>query len=269
MTSRALVLARGLGRRMQTVDGITLNDEQRNAADAGLKAMLPIEGRPFLDYVLSSLADAGISRAALIVAPDHDAIRRRYVEDCAPERIGVDFVVQVEPTGTAPAVLAAEDWTSGEPFLVVNGDNLYPSDVLRRLAAQPEAACPVFPRDELVRTSNIPADRVQDFALLDVDDDGYVSAIVEKPLAARLAAAGASAGVSMNCWRLDSRMFPFCRAVPRSVRGEFELPEAVGLALERGVRFRAIRGHGPVLDLSKRGDIASVERQLAGVLARP
>ncbi len=269
MTSCALVLARGLGRRMQRVDGVTLGEEQRNAADAGLKAMLPIAGRPFLDYVLSSLADAGISRAALIVAPDHDAIRRRYVSNHAPERVGVAFVVQAEPTGTAAAVLAAEEWTSGEPFLVVNGDNLYPTDVLRQLGAQREAACPVFPRDELVLTSNIPVDRVQDFALLDVADDGYVSGIIEKPSAARLAAAGPAAGVSMNCWRLDSRIFPFCRAVPRSARDEFELPEAVALAIEGGVRFRAIHGHGPVLDLSKRGDIVGVERQLAGVTARP
>lgn len=269
MTSRAIVLARGLGRRMQRVDGVSLSEEQRNAADAGLKSMLPIGGRPFLDYVLSSLADAGISRAALVVAPEHDAIRSRYAAECPPERIAVDFAVQAEPTGTASAVLAAESWTSGEPFLVVNADNLYPTDVLRRLGAQREPACPVFPRDELVCTSNIPAERVHDFALLEVDDDGYVSGIIEKPSAARFAAAGTSAGVSMNCWRFDSRIFQFCREVPRSARDEFELPEAVSLAVARGLRFRAITAHGPVLDLSKRSDIADIERRLAGVSVRP
>jgi glucose-1-phosphate thymidylyltransferase len=266
---RAIVLARGLGRRMQQPDAVPLSDEQRSAADAGLKAMLPIGGRPFLDYVLSALADAGITSVALVVAPDHEGVRKRYVVDTPPERVTLDFVVQVEATGTASAVLAAETWTAGEPFLVINGDNFYPVDVVRELCAVHEPACPVFSRDELVRTSNIPADRVQEFALLDVDPAGYVTGIIEKPTAARLAAAGPSAGVSMNCWRFDARIFSYCREVPRSARGEFELPEAVGLAIDRGLKLRAIRGHGPVLDLSRRADVDAVQRRLAGSTVRP
>lgn len=254
---------------MQASDGAPLSGEQRAAAAAGLKPLMPVAGRPFLDYVLSSLADAGSSRAALIVAPQHEAVRMRYAVDCVPERITVDFVVQAEPEGTASAVLAAEDWTSGEPFLVVNADNLYPSDVLRQLALQRESACPVFSRDELVRSSNIPPDRVQEFALVHVDEEGYVSRIFEKPSVESLEAAGPSAGVSMNCWRFESEIFTFCRAVPRSPRGEFELPEAVDLAVRRGFKMKAIRGHGPVLDLSRRGDVEGVERRLAGMSVRP
>ena len=49
-----------------------LTPDQQRAADAGRKAMMPINGRPFLDYVLSALADAGIRHVALVVAPDHD-----------------------------------------------------------------------------------------------------------------------------------------------------------------------------------------------------
>ena len=73
----------------------------------------------------------------------------------------------------------------------------------------------------------------------------------------------------MNCWRFDGRIFEACRAVTRSARGEFELPEAVALAARRGVRFRAIPAAGPVLDLSRRADTADVERRLAGVDPRP
>ena len=73
----------------------------------------------------------------------------------------------------------------------------------------------------------------------------------------------------MNLWRFDSRIFDACRDVPRSVRGEFELPEAVALALTRGLRLRAIPARGPVLDLSRRADAADVERRLSGTEARP
>ncbi len=84
-----------------------------------------------------------------------------------------------------------------------------------------------------------------------------------------MAHAGDAALVSMNCWRFDERIFDACRDVPRSSRGEFELPQAVMLAVERGVRFRAVSASGAVLDLSRRGDAAELSRRLATTVACP
>jgi glucose-1-phosphate thymidylyltransferase len=269
MTPRAVVLARGLGRRMQEADrSAALTPEQRRAADAGLKAMMPVRGRPFLDYVLSSLADAGIGQVALVVAPDHQAVRQYYA-DRPPARVRVDFVVQEQPLGTANALLAVESWCAGSPFLAMNADNLYPPAALAALAALDAPGLPVFARDELVRSSNIPADRVRAFALVEVDAAGRLLRIVEKPDPAHVAAAGSAALVSMNCWRFDSRIFDACRAVPRSARGEYELPEAVGVAVAGGVRFETFPAVGPVLDLSRRADAAELERRLAATTPRP
>lgn len=249
-------------------DAAPLTCEQQRAADAGLKAMMPVAGRPFLDFILGSLADAGISDVALVVAPDHEIIRR-YFGARPPDRLRLAYVVQPEAAGTADAVLAAESWTGGEPFLVMNADNLYPTVALQRLAALSEPGLPAFAGDELVRTSNIPGHRVQSFALLDIGADGYLIDIVEKPSAERLAAVGPSAAVSMNCWRFDGGIFRFCRDVPRSARGEFELPEAVGLAVRNGMRFKTVPATGPVLDLSRRGDTVEVERRLSRLTPRP
>src|SRR5215216_3605649 len=94
-----------------------LDDAQRRAADAGVKAMMPVGGRPFLDYVLSSIADADIRRVALVVAPDHDAIRQYYRHHTPAARVELDFIVQSQPRGTADAVLAVEAWTGGRPFV--------------------------------------------------------------------------------------------------------------------------------------------------------
>jgi dTDP-glucose pyrophosphorylase len=70
----------------------------------------------------------------------------------------------------------------------------------------------------------------------------------------------------MNCWRFDRRIFPMCRAVPISARGELELPAAVEHALAAGVmRFRAVPMDVPVLDLSRQIDIAGIAARLAGV----
>jgi glucose-1-phosphate thymidylyltransferase len=238
-----------------------LTADQQRAADAGHKALMPVAGRPFIDYVLDSLQDAGLARTALVVAPDHEEIRR-HVASTPARAMMTDFVVQAEPRGTADAVLAAEAWTSGEPFLVLNSDNLYPVDALRKVAALDGPGLPVFARDELIRSSNIPPDRVQSFAIVEIDDEGYLRRIAEKPEPELVAAAGPSAPVSMNCWRFDARIFEFCRRVPVSQRGELELPQAVDLACRSGIRFRAIPARGPVLDLSRRADAADLTRRL-------
>jgi glucose-1-phosphate thymidylyltransferase len=252
--------------------GADLTVAQARAADAGLKAMLPINGRPFLDYVLSALADAGVQDVALVVAPDHEALLHHYAVDVPPSRLTVHFVVQQEAVGTANAILAAEDWVQGRPFLAMNADNLYPDPALADLMGLDEPGLIAFESGDLVRSGNIPVERIKSFALVEIGDDGYLRGIVEKPGGASAAGGGMwkdETLISMNCWRFDARIFSACRDVAPSVRGELELPEAVGLAVRRGVRFRVLRATGGVLDLSKRGDAAEVARRLSGVVARP
>ena len=281
-TTRAIVLARGLGTRMRAPDpSAQLTPEQQRVADAGLKAMIPVNGRPFLDYILSSLADAGIRDVALVVGPEHNALRRYYQADAPPVRVGIGFVVQDQALGTAHAVLAAERWVQSEPFLTINADNLYPVDALTALAALAEPGLAVFDPEDLIRSGNIPPERIRSFALLDVDGRGYLAGIVEKPegdqwlppLGGSTSKGGRTSKggsyISMNCWRFDERIFQACREVPRSARGEFEISEAVGVALRRGVSFKAVPARGPVLDLSTRADAADVTRRLAGISPRP
>ncbi len=262
---RAVVLARGAGTRMRAADGdAPLSTEQQQAAASGHKALMPIAGRPFLDFVLKALASAGITDVALVVAPDHAEMRAAYPDDAGPNGVRLAWVVQHEPLGTANAVFAAREWAGTEPFLVMNGDNVYPVPALEALAALDGPGVAGFERDNLVATSNIPADRIAAFALIDTDDEGQLRRIVEKPSAIDVEQAGGHALVSMNLWRFDARIFDACRDVPASPRGEYELPSAVMLARARDVQCAVVRAVGPVLDLSRRGDVAEVTRRLTG-----
>ena len=268
---RAVILARGLGTRMRAVEqGVVLTEDQRRAANAGHKAMMPIAGRPFLDFVLSAAADAGLERIAIVVAPDHGELRHYYEVTSPPSRVRVDFVVQAEPRGTADAVLAAERSIGDDAFLVMNGDNLYPVRDLSALSGLREPGLLGFDPEDLVRSGNVPADRVSAFALIEQDPEGHLTRIVEKPSPEDMSRLGPAARVSMNCWRFDSRIFEACRTVSPSSRGELELPAAVALAMsEGGVRFRVLPATGPVLDLSRRADAADLSRRLAGTEPRP
>jgi glucose-1-phosphate thymidylyltransferase len=100
----------------------SLDAAQAAAADSGVKGMIPI-GRPFMDYLISALADAGFTDVCLVIGPDHQSVREHYERDGSVTRVRIAFAVQARPLGTADAVLAAEEFTRGEPFVVINSDN--------------------------------------------------------------------------------------------------------------------------------------------------
>ncbi|MBV9881095.1 MAG: nucleotidyltransferase family protein [Gemmatirosa sp.] len=260
---KAVILAAGRGTRMREPDpAARLTPEQSAAADRGAKAMMPIHGRPFLDHALGALADAGVDDACLVVGPEHDEIGARYGGDTW-RRPGVRIAVQERPLGSADAVLAAEPFAAGEPFIVVNGDNLYPAAAVAALLATPAPATLAFARAGLLRDGAIPAERIAAYAILDVDVEGIVRGVLEKPSAEVLARFGDDARVSMNCWLFDARIFDACRAVPPSPRGELELAGAVQVLIDvLGARVRAVPVDASVLDLSRRGDVAVVESRL-------
>jgi len=247
-----------------------LTPEQAIMANAGLKAMMPFGGRPFLDYVLRAIADAGGSDACLIVGPEHAVVHDYYTRERPTTRLRVTFAVQPEPRGTADAVLAAESFAGADPFIVMNSDNYYPAAVLRELAALDGPGLPAFSKQGLIRHAPIEPQRVRDYAVLRIAQDGMLDDIVEKPDAATMAALGGEFFVSMNCWRLDAGIFEACRRVRPSPRGELELPNAVRFAIhEMHHRFRTFPVYASVLDLSHRSDIPAVARQLASLPAEP
>lgn len=259
-------MARGLGTRMRRKDqDAPISADQAEMASRGIKALMPIGGRPFLDYVISGLADAGFDQVCLIVGPEHDALRRQYTVLNPPTRIAVSFAEQAEPRGTADAVLAARAFAGHDFFLVINSDNYYSVDVLRELRLLGRPGLPGFDRRGLIEQGNIDADRIARFALLQLTAEGDLERIVEKPDAATLRAFGADAPVSMNCWLFGPLIFDACAATTPSSRGELELADAVQRAITMGERFHVLRVSRSVLDLTNRVDIAGVARRLQRV----
>ena len=107
------------------------------------------------------------------------------------------------------------------------------------------------------------------FAIGEIDEQGCLRRIIEKPDAETLAGLPLPLWVSMNCFCFGPSIFWACRSIPRSPRGEFELVTAVQYAIDvLGERFQVIRMHAPVLDLTHRGDIAQIEAKLAGTEVR-
>jgi len=265
---KAIILARGLGTRMRRSEsGASLTKEQATAADEGIKGMMPLDrGKPFLHYLLSALADAGVIEICLVVAPDADDVQRHFHHEMTLQRVRIRFAIQHEPRGTADALLAAESTVGSGRFLVLNADNYYPVEAYRALSKVEGCALPGFDREALVRQGNIDPERIRRFAVLRVSADGFLEEIVEKPDAATYEAMGPHALVSMNLWAFTPVIYEACRRVKPSARGELELPDAVRIAMkDLGERFRVLPFVAPVLDLGSRGDVATVEAALRNV----
>ncbi|UCB45695.1 MAG: hypothetical protein JSV25_16055, partial [Spirochaetota bacterium] len=73
---------------------------------------------------------------------------------------------------------------------------------------------------------------------------------------------------SMNLWRFDGDIIEACRDVPRhpprkeGKAGEYELPDAVGLMMDRGKEVLVYYTCTDVLDLTRAEDIEFVEKAI-------
>lgn len=255
--TKAVILARGLGTRMRRDDaGATLSQEQASIAGTGVKALISV-GRPFVDYLLSSLASAGIRRVCLVIGPEHDAVRK-HIASLPFSQLSISFAVQEEAKGTADAVRSAKEFAANEPFLMINSDSYYPISALRSLVELEGCGLVGFTRSGLAK-GNIEPERIRNFAVAEATPDGYLKSIVEKPTNEQLNRLGLDAPISMNCWRFDRTIFTACESIGLSERGEYELPTAVEYSMKHlQTRYRIAPCDQPVLDMTSRRDIQSL-----------
>lgn len=108
----ALVLVGGLGTRL------------RSAYADGPKALAPIEGKPFLAYLLKLLVDAGLTRVVLCVGYRAEQIEQ-WLGDGRDFGLDVSYSREDELMGTAGALgLAYSRYARGERILAMNGDSI-------------------------------------------------------------------------------------------------------------------------------------------------
>src|SRR5262245_53952127 len=112
----AIVLAAGLGTRMKSELP---------------KVMIPVLGRPMIEYVLDALTAAGISKTIVVVG-----YRAEVVQELLSGRPGIEFALQAERLGTGHAVKMAAPLLTGHrgPVVIVAGDSpMLQASSLRKL----------------------------------------------------------------------------------------------------------------------------------------
>ena len=122
---QAMVLAAGLGRRMQPL------------TDATAKPLLPLGRRPLLDHALDRLAQAGVETAVVNAHWQRERLAAHLAARVAPPSTLLRPEAELLGTGGAVAAALADGDLRDEPCFVVNGDTLWldgPAPALHRLA---------------------------------------------------------------------------------------------------------------------------------------
>ena len=108
---KGLILAGGAGTRLRPITHTSANQ------------LVPVANKPILFYGIEDMAEAGIHEIGIIVG-DTQAEIRAAVGDGSAFGLAVTYIPQDAPRGLAHAVLIAEGFLAGEPFVMYLGDNL-------------------------------------------------------------------------------------------------------------------------------------------------
>lgn len=155
----AIVLAGGLGTRL------------RSAVPDLPKCMAPVNGRPFVDYLLQHFYTQGINRFLLSVGYKHEVIRSFF--DNATLPFDIEYVVEEEPLGTGGGIRLAMTKARDAQVLVLNGDTFFKIDINRfsafHVASNAECSLALKPMKNFSR-----------YGVVEVDHSGCIQSFREK-----------------------------------------------------------------------------------------
>ena len=112
---KGVILAGGVGTRL------------RPLTDTRPKPLIPIAGKPCIEYVIRSLVDGGFKKLIVTTGYMSDVLVRR-IGDGTKMGASVRYSFEESPMGTAGAVKKIEDFLD-ETFIVASGDVLADVDV--------------------------------------------------------------------------------------------------------------------------------------------
>ena len=111
MIQEAIILAGGLGTRLQSV-----------VSDVP-KCMAPVNGIPFINFVISYLKNEGVERFILSLGYKSEIVVEYITKTFT--NIDIEYVVEDKPLGTGGAIKLACNKVKGSDVLVLNGDTLF------------------------------------------------------------------------------------------------------------------------------------------------
>jgi glucose-1-phosphate thymidylyltransferase len=210
---KGLLLAGGHGTRL------------RPLTYTGNKHMLPIANKPMILYGLEHLKNVGIKEVGIILGP----IKEGVVEtlgDGSSFGLELTYIDQPDPRGLAHAVQISRDFIGDEPFVMYLGDNLLRQGVVDFVQR--------FQTNELNCVVGVcPVTETSHFGIVELDEEGKIASLVEKPKDTR------SNLALIGVYVFDSTIFEAVAKIKPSFRNELEITDAIQMLVHEGKKVEA------------------------------
>ena len=190
------------------------------------KALIPLAGKNVLGIIIDQLKGAGITEFIFIVGYLGDKIED-YVKSKYPE-LKVHYVHQVDRQGVGHAIRLTRNIVNQDEVVVVLGDTICEYDV-QEVMNSPFSMIGVKKVDD-----------PRDFGVAEIEEDGFISHVVEKPHIPK----SNMALVGVYKIKESEQMF---QCLENNIRqglrshGEYSLTDALDCMIQMGARFQAFK----------------------------
>ena len=235
---KAVILAAGKGTRMGS-----LTDELP-------KPMLPVEGRPILEHIISGIAAQGMREFHLITGWKADVIEQ-YFGDGSSLGLSITYARQEVQDGTGKAPELAKRFVGDDPFLLTYGDILVRPETYAAMTDR-------FGQGEFSGLITVtPGEDVTKGAINFFDDEFCLRKIVEKPSAEQLdqlhtdgwLKEGDPMWYNAGIYIFRPVIFNHTAKLQRSPRGEYELTDAIATMITANERIAGVKTEGRWIDV--------------------
>lgn len=162
---KGIILAGGTGSRLFPItEGVS-------------KQILPVYDKPMIYYPLSVLMEANIKDILIITTKEDQDGFKRLLGDGSKFGIRLSYVIQPSPDGLAQAFILGEDFINNNPCAMILGDNIFYGNNFRNKLKSASL-------DAYQGYATIFGYKVRDpkrFGIMEVDSDGSVLSVEEKP----------------------------------------------------------------------------------------
>ncbi|WP_448321760.1 glucose-1-phosphate thymidylyltransferase [Streptomyces sp. CO7] len=233
---KALVLSGGAGTRL------------RPFSYSMPKQLIPIANRPVLAHVVDNLRAVGISEIGIVVGDRAEEIRS-VLGDGSSLGARITYIQQDSPRGLAHCVVIAREFLGDDDFVMYLGDNMLPGGIAE-VAAAFQARRPA---------AEVVVHKVADpraFGVAEVDAEGRVTALVEKPQTP------VSDLALIGVYIFTPAIHEAVAAVGPSARGELEITDALQWLVARDAEVHAHLHTGYWKDTGQVEDVLECNREL-------
>ena len=206
---KAIILSAGEGSRMRP---LTLTKP---------KTMLPVAGKPIIQYNIESLRNNGITDILLIVRYKEEMVRD-YFGDGSDFGVNITYKTQRDFLGTANAISYGEDFIE-DSLIVLNGDIILDDEIIGEIIEKYNEINP----DTLMVLKEV--SNPSAFGVVEMDGCN-VKSIVEKPKKGE----EPSNLINTGIYIFDKDIFEKITKTEISERGEYEITDSLSMQIADG-----------------------------------